>query len=74
MFRWVRGRARRMCALPVILFGQSGDAIVQTDELLKSSRKRDMNPAQATLGYRDKSLACSKSDQFKIILKQLQCK
>lgn len=45
-----------------------------TDELLKSSRKRDMNPAQATLGYWDKSLACSKSDQFKMILKQLQCK
>lgn len=31
------------------VFGQSGDAIVRTDELLKSSRKRDMNPAQTTL-------------------------
>lgn len=48
------------------VFGQSRDAIVRTDELLKSSRKRDMNPAQATLGYWDKSLACSKSDQCKI--------
>ncbi len=42
--------------LPVILFGQSGDAIVQTARL-KSSRKRDMDPAQETLGCWDQSIA-----------------
>lgn len=53
MFGRVRGRAGRMCALPVILFRQSGDAIVQT-ELLESSRKRDMmKAAQATRGCWD---------------------